>query len=99
MPRAKDVIGRFAQPRALTAGAAAAMGTLAAARPGYDATGQITYNAAATYDGTSYYGPYGRILYDGENTYDGLNHYAPAIAEETGYYDGRNFYNRDITYE
>ena len=98
MPRAKDVIGRFAQPRPLTVGAAEAMGRLAAARPGYDATGLATFNASITFDGTSTFGPYGWILFDEVNTFDGMNLFATESQPDTGFFDGRSFFNRDIDF-
>ena len=56
MPRYQDVIGRHAQPRALTSKAAAATtapktGTSA----GQDSTGQALYTGAWYYDGTARY--------------------------------------------
>lgn len=98
MPRARDVIGRFAQPRALTAGAAEAMGRLGAARPGHDSTGYATFNGAVTFDGTAKFGIGGWIKFDGANTFDGKNVFATESQPRTGYFDGRSFFNRSIVF-
>lgn len=98
MPRAKDVIGRFAQPRALTVGAAEAMGRLAAARPGYGSTGNATFNASVTFDGLTTFAPYGWILFDGINAFEDMNVFATESQPDTGFFDGRSFFNRDIDF-
>lgn len=73
MPRAQDIFGRFAQPRALTA-KAASFGNVAGGA-GRDTTAEALYSGAAYYDGASVYGDGGRITYDGTATYNGRNQY------------------------
>jgi len=77
MPRTQDIIGRHAQPRALTA-KAAGFGFVEGGA-GRDTTGQALYTGAWSYDGTATYGDGGRLTYNGEGSYDeGDAYYIPA---------------------
>lgn len=67
MPRVQDIIGRHAQPRALTA-KAGGMGT-AQGGAGRDMTGRALYTGAWNYGGGASYGDGGRLTYNGEGSY------------------------------
>lgn len=73
MPRPQDIIGRHAQPRALTARAVG----FAGGREGTatDTTGQALYAGAWRYDETATYGEGGRLTYNGAGHYDAGNQY------------------------
>ena len=72
-PRAQDVIGRHAQPRAVTAKGGGF--DFLAGGPGRDTTGRALYTGAWYYDGTAVYGDGGRLTYNGEGAYDEGNEY------------------------
>ncbi len=73
MPRTRDIIGRHAQPRALTAKAGAV--DLSGTNAGRDTTGRALYTGAWRYDGTATYGDGGRLTYNGEGYYNEGNEY------------------------
>jgi hypothetical protein len=72
VPRAQDIIGRHAQPRAVTSRAASSSASGGAGR---DTSGHALYTGAWYYDGTATYGDGGRLTYNGEGYYDGRNSY------------------------
>lgn len=99
MPRARDLFGRFAQPRALTAGAAEAIGGLSGGRPGYDSTGYITFNGAAKFGGVAKFGTGGWMKFDGTDTFDSKDVFATMTDQpQTGFFNGRSRFDRHIVF-
>ena len=72
MPRPQDIIGRHAQPRAVTS-RAAGFGSFGGA--GRDTTGFALYTGAWHYDGTATYGDGGRLTYNGAGYYSEYDAY------------------------